>query len=233
MGNDTASNFTEYRARWHSVTLHSNTGSNRYYSFDRDLIHFVVLTAEAYEARVGPDFVRRQLEFLVADLAAVDRKQTPWIVILVHKNWKMATDAFADWSPVLQAANVDILFCGHAHLYTRFLPFNPITNETDTASVSADGTTYTNARFMTTIVAGAAGNHEGNNLFNKTGDDRLPAFTGVGNFGYGLFSALNATHATWTWKTIRQFKSEPANYTDTVTWVRTSASGGAAPAPPN
>ena len=211
-----------YRARFHSLSLHSNTGQNRFYSFDRGLAHFVVLTAEAYDAKAGPDFVENQLAFLRADLAAVDRAQTPWVVALAHKNSWMAPEAFADWSPLLQAAKVDVLFCGHAHQYVRYMPHDPVTNETDAACVSPSGDTYTNPRFMTTIVSGAAGNREGNNLFNKTGEERPPVFTGSGNVGYGLFTALNETHATWTWKTVKQFKTEPANYSDALTWVRTA-----------
>ncbi len=205
------------------MALHSNTGQARYYSFDRGLTHFVVLTAEAYDARVGPEFVSRQLEFLKADLAAVDRTQTPWVVVLVHRDWLSAPEAYVDWSPVMLAAKVDIVFCGHLHQYNRQIPYNPVTNETDKESVSADGATYTNARFFTTIVSGAAGNHEGNNLFNKTGDAPFPTYTGSGNYGYGLYTALNGTHAAWTWKTVKQFKTEKANYTDSLTWVRTTA----------
>ena len=222
LGEDSKNNFTEYRARFHSVAQHSNTGSARYYSFDRGLTHFVVLTAEVYAGRrpaKDAEFIRLQLAFLKADLAAVDRARTPWLVALVHKDWEMEPPAFADFSPVLRAAKVDILFCGHAHHYVRYVPYDPLTNETDDASVSADGATYTDARFMTVIVTGA--NKEGNNGYNKT--TSYPSFTGVGNFGYGLFTALNTTHATWTWKTVRQFQAGPANYSDTLTWVRTSS----------
>jgi len=48
-----------------------------------------------------------------ADLAAVNRSATPWVVALAHKDWTMGAEAFAAFSPVLQAANVDVLFCGH------------------------------------------------------------------------------------------------------------------------
>lgn len=225
LGEDSLHNFTEYRARFRSVALHSNTGSARYYSFERGLTHFVVLTAEVYDGRkphpADFGFIRQQLAFLKADLAAVDRVRTPWVVALVHKDWNMSPRAYADFTPVLQAAKVDVLFCGHVHHYARYVPYDPTTNETDDACVSADGATYTDARFMTVIVSGAAGCHEGNNPYNKTAS--YPSYTGVGNYGYGLFTAINATRATWTWKTVKQFGAGPANYSDTLTWVRTAS----------
>jgi len=234
LGEDSLHNFTEYRARFHSVALHSNTGSARYYSFDRGLVHFVVLTAEVYDGRrphpADFGFIRQQLAFLKADLAAVDRVRTPWVVALAHKDWNMSPLAYADFTPVLQAAKVDVLFCGHVHHYARYVPYDPTTNETDDASVSADGATYTDARFMTVIVSGAAGSHEGDNPYNKTAS--YPSYTGVGNYGYGLFTALDATRATWTWRTVKQFGAGPANYSDTLTWVRTASGAPSSEARP-
>ena len=119
LGADSAANFTQYKARFHSVSQNSNTGNNRYYSFSRGLTHFVVFSAEAYVFSVNASFLSNQLRFVKADLAAVDRSVTPWVVALVHKDWTMQPNAFADFSPVLEAAGVDVLFCGHVHYYNR------------------------------------------------------------------------------------------------------------------
>ncbi len=37
-------------------------------------------------------FLANQVAFMKADLAAVDRKATPWVVGLVHKDWTMQPD---------------------------------------------------------------------------------------------------------------------------------------------
>ena len=111
-----AANFTQYRARMHAVSLNSNTGNNIYYSFNRGLTHFLVFSAEAYLYARDEAFLANQLAFMKADLAAVDRAVTPWVVGLVHKDWSMEPEAFADFSPVLEAGGVDVLFCGHVHL---------------------------------------------------------------------------------------------------------------------
>ena len=119
-------NFSEYHARMYSVGAFgagkaSGTGTPRYYSFNRGLTHFLVFTAEAYTYHSGADFTSRQLAFMRADLAAVDRKVTPWVVALVHKAWWMEADAYADFTPVLIEGKVDILFCGHWHYYNRYV----------------------------------------------------------------------------------------------------------------
>jgi len=100
----------------HAVTLfagaNAGTNNNRYYSYNRGLTHFLVFTAESYVYSVDARFNAQQAAFMKADLAAVDRKVTPWVVALVHKDWTMQANAFADFSPVLEAGGVDVLFCG-------------------------------------------------------------------------------------------------------------------------
>ena len=89
-------NFTEYRARLHAVTLNAGknagTDSNRYYSFNQGLTHFIVFTAEAYLYARDETFLANQLAFMKADLAAVDRTVTPWVVGLCHKDWTMEAE---------------------------------------------------------------------------------------------------------------------------------------------
>jgi hypothetical protein len=109
-------NFTQYKSRFHSVSLSSNTGNNRFYSFNNGITHFVVFSAEAYLYARSEVFLENQLAFLKADLAAVDRKVTPWVVALAHKDWTMGAEAFAAFNPILIAGNVDVLFCGHVQL---------------------------------------------------------------------------------------------------------------------
>ncbi len=65
----------------------SGSGSNIFYSFDLGLTHFISFSAEAYAYRSGAELLANQLAFMTADLAAVDRSVTPWVVALVHKDW--------------------------------------------------------------------------------------------------------------------------------------------------
>jgi hypothetical protein len=99
--------------RFHSVSLNSNTGNNRYYSFNRGITHFIAFSAEAYLYARSEVFLANQLAFMNADLAAVDRKATPWVVALCHKDWTMETEAYNAFAPVLMQNKVDVLFVGH------------------------------------------------------------------------------------------------------------------------
>lgn len=155
-------NFTQYRARLHSVSLFSNTGNNIYYSFNQGLVHFIVFSAEAYLYARSADFIANQVNFMKADLAAVDRSATPWVVALVHKDWTMEPEAFADFYPVIEAGGVDILFCGHVHYYSRFYPYDAPSQKIDTASVSGplNNQVYTNPKYLVNIITGASGDRE-------------------------------------------------------------------------
>ncbi len=67
------------------MSLHAgaNSGSNNnlFYSFNQGLVHFIVFSAEAYAYNSGAAFLANQLAFMKADLAAVNRSVTPWVVV--------------------------------------------------------------------------------------------------------------------------------------------------------
>jgi len=60
----------------------SGSNSNIFYSFNLGLTHFLGFSAESYAYRSGPQLLANQLAFMKADLAAVDRQVTPWVVAL-------------------------------------------------------------------------------------------------------------------------------------------------------
>lgn len=214
-------NFTQYRARLRSVELHagvnSGSGSAIYYSFEQGLTHFLAFSAEAYAYSSGPELIANQLRFMQADLAAVNRTRTPWVVGLAHKDWTMQADAYADFSPVLESGGVDVLFVGHVHYYNRYLPFNPVTGRVDNSSVSPDTHTYTNPPYLVTIVTGAPGNQEDDDPCAAGG---VPSATCTSDYGYGFFTAVNATHATWRYKGVKTGAGAPSTYTDALTVIQ-------------
>lgn len=122
------------------------------------------------------------------------------------------------------------------------MPYNPITDKIDTAAVSADGSTYTNPQYMTTIVSGGAGNHEDESRYVKSAQ----SYTGMENYGcvprppscgrarplnrtpfpslpraprYGYWQAINSTVAKWTWHTVKK-NVGPADWSDALTIVQ-------------
>jgi hypothetical protein len=190
----------------------SGTGSARYYSFNEGLTHFLVFSAEAYTYKSGADFLANQLAFMKRDLAAVDRAATPWVVGLVHKAWWMESSAYADFTPVLTAGGVDIVFTGHWHYYNRYKPYNNLPGEVDDACISADGATYTNPKGIVVIITGAAGDKEDDSPYDKP----FPSYTGTQNYGYGLYTAVDAHTATWRFHTV-QPDNGAADYADALT----------------
>ena len=59
------------------------------------------------------------------------------------------------------------------------MPYDAVTGDVDSGSISADGSTYSNPKYMTTIVSGGAGNHEDESVYVK----KSPSYTGIENYG--------------------------------------------------
>jgi hypothetical protein len=97
------------------------------------------------------------------------------------------------------------------------MPYDSVTGEVDTASVSADGATYTEPKYPTVIVTGASGDIEKDDAYTK----ESPSFTGTENYGWGIWTPLNSSHATWSFKTVKADGAGPADYTDALTIVKT------------
>lgn len=79
VGNHEAANgFSEWSHRfsWYN-TLAKQSGSDSifFYSYNHGLVHFVHISTEHTPAEA----------WLEADLAAVDRKATPWVIAVGHK----------------------------------------------------------------------------------------------------------------------------------------------------
>lgn len=93
--------------------------SERWYSFDRGDVHFVVLDSEL----VGSE----QLTWLEGDLATNERE---WTVATVHEppyssgEHGSAMDVREELCPLLERHGVDLVLSGHDHDYERTVPMN-------------------------------------------------------------------------------------------------------------
>ncbi len=87
----------------------------------------------------------------------------------------------------------------------------------DKACISADGSTYTNPKYLVNIVTGASGDREDDDKCNS-GDAN--SYTCSENYGWGVFQALNATHATWQFHTVRADGPGAKDYSDSLTIVQ-------------
>ena len=196
-------------------------GDALWYSFDAGLVHFVALdTAGPWFDKLGMQanftvgqdggevflngldgcawnpttrrlYRDEMMAWLEADLAAVDRSKTPWVVGYGHTAWYM--QGYANWSAIDDIANrhgMDLWFGAHVHSYQRFFPLRnaPCTNwstppsqpaavdfgcaethEYDDFSKGIGNNTYRNPKWMVSIVGGNPGNDELTNQYPNEG----------------------------------------------------------------
>ena len=95
------------------------------YSYDYGDVHFAVLDTQQEElAQWQPDLLTRQTQWLAADLAASNKK---WKIVLMHRTPFRYQDGRlneigAAFIPVIESNNVDLVFSGHNHSYSRSAP---------------------------------------------------------------------------------------------------------------
>ena len=94
-----------------------------YYSVDVGLVHVVVTSIETDFTTGSP-----QLAWLNADLAKVNRSQTPWVLAAHHRNmygniyYNMESYMRKYLEPLYQQYDVDLVISGHVHAYWRTCP---------------------------------------------------------------------------------------------------------------
>jgi hypothetical protein len=170
-----------------------------YYSFNAGPVHFVAINTESNGDLPGffaPGTA--QYEWIAADLAAVDRAVTPWIVVFGHRPFYCAHKTssscdltgpmFREWlEPLFLSAKVDLVLQAHRHSYARSYP---VANGTRT------GTAYADPAAPVYVVQGAAGNMEGQDGTTK---DPYEYFAAQSiRFGYSVFVADAARSLAFT-----------------------------------
>lgn len=132
----------------------------QWYSFDYGNAHFVILDDQSSGATLDA-----QIEWLAADLAAVDRARTPWVFVAHHEStYSCSTNHGSNRSlrrrvqPIFDTHRVDAVFSGHDHHYERSKPLRGLDGggngmlaaaTEDGAPIAESGTIY--------VVSGGAG----------------------------------------------------------------------------
>ncbi|THU55697.1 hypothetical protein C4D60_Mb11t09300 [Musa balbisiana] len=210
--------FVAYDSRWRMPYEESGSASNLYYSFDvAGAVHVVMLGSYA-------DFnaSSAQYKWLVADLAKVDRRITPWLVALLHAPWYNTNLAHQGegesmrqaMESLLYRARADVVFAGHVHAYERF------TRAYDNKA-NPCGPAY--------ITIGDGGNREGLALqFDKHHKSASLSLFREASFGHGRLKVVNGTHAHWSWH--RNDEDDGSTVGDQV-WVESLSASAACGGP--
>lgn len=67
--------------------------NNHWYSYNVGLVHFVAMSSEAYFSYAGKEI---QYAWIDADLSAVNRSVTPWVVVYGHRSVYCSCDSDCD-----------------------------------------------------------------------------------------------------------------------------------------
>lgn len=205
-------NFTGFKHHFRMPSQPSGGTGNFWYSFDNGMAHFIQLDTETDlgHGYVGPDEIGgsegegaspvnatmdAQTAWLEADLAAVDRSKTPWVIVAGHRPWylsssddgticSMCKDVF---EPLLVKHNVDLVLSGHSHVYERQSPI---------ANGHIDPRELNNPSSPWYITNGAAGHYDGLDLLDSPRKpySRFGLDTNNATYGWSRLTFHNRTH---------------------------------------
>ena len=118
---------TQYRFGYTGMPTGGRKDGAMYFSYEVGPAHVISL-ASFYPGGFGAASPLTQ--WLVADLAAIDRSKTPWVLVSLHAPWYNSNTAHQgdgeDMRAALEAmlvkAGVAAIFTGHVHAYERTYP---------------------------------------------------------------------------------------------------------------
>ncbi|TMW64559.1 hypothetical protein Poli38472_011439 [Pythium oligandrum] len=168
-----------------------------WWSVDIGLTHHVMISSEH-------DFTPSSVmyKWLEQDLAQVDRRKTPWLILHTHRplycsvrfagDYKLSLSLRRHLEPLLAKYHVDLVFSGHYHAYERTCPvFDGYCRDSVRGN---DGFEHVQAPVH--IMVGAAGA----DLATGQYYDVSWRAAALMDFGYGRLHVHNTTHAHFEFK---------------------------------
>lgn len=229
---ETALDFYAYRNLFDYMP-NNNGSQSMYHSFNVGLAHVVMISSEVYFNVLphGLGLLPQMYAWLEADLAAVDRSVTPWIITGEHRPiYCSANDDNDECHTVsnfiragiagqygveelLYRYGVEVNFAAHEHSYERNYP---VYNYTWNASLPADQQ-YIDFDRTVHILTGAAGCPENEDPWQPANASNPFSAVRINDYGYGYLRILNATHLVWEYR-----DDETGAILDSVTLVKHS-----------
>jgi Icc-related predicted phosphoesterase len=196
---DSDHQFIAYLSRFSNPSL-SNNKRELYYSYNVGYVHFIMIAGycsqmKSVYQRPNPcvDNSTAQLEWLQMDLKSIDRKITPWIIVIFHQpyvnsNFKhnMRTEGHSmedDVEDTLYTYGVDLVLSGHVHAYERSCRVYKYE-------------CVDNAPYYITI--GDGGNAEGLSTHWLHPQPEWSLYRQA-SYGHGELIVFNTTHMSWKW----------------------------------
>ncbi|RFU24992.1 hypothetical protein B7463_g11347, partial [Scytalidium lignicola] len=141
----------------------------------------------------------QQYQWLAADLAAVDRTKTPWIIAMSHRPMYSSetasyeSDVRAAFQGLMLEHGVDAYLSGHIHWYERMWPLTS-SGAVDKASIINNNTYYTNAGVsMAHLINGMAGNIESHSELGSAKVAAKTAYLDTTHYGFNKLTFFNST----------------------------------------
>jgi hypothetical protein len=189
--------FRNYLYRYPTPYLASESSSPLWYAIRRASAHVIVLSSYAPYVKYTP-----QYRWLREELQKVDRKKTPWLIVLMHVPIYNSNEAhfmegesmrsvFESW---FVEYKVDVIFAGHVHAYERSYRISNINY-----NVSAgDCYPVPDESAPVYITVGDGGNQEG--LAGRFRDPQ-PEYSAFreSSYGHSTLEIKNKTHAIYHW----------------------------------
>lgn len=208
-------NFTGYINHFRMPSNESKGTGNFWYSFDHGMAHYIQLDTETDLGHgfIAPDepggsddedsgpfntIMNAQTTWLANDLAAVNRSQTPWIIVAGHRPWYVSTQNVSSnvcwmckdvFEPLFIQYNVDLVLSGHQHVYERNAPL---------ANGVVDPNELNNPSAPWYITNGIGGHYDGLDpfLFPLQTYQRFGLDISNATYGWSRLTFNNCTHLT-------------------------------------
>jgi len=205
--------FGQYRARFDMMPGGAEVRkySSCFHSFNVGLVHVVMFSSEAF-FNVGAHsllMLPDQFAFVEADLQAVDRSVTPWIITMAHQPMYCSPNDDDDdchsllslmrdgvlgefgFEKLINAYGVEMHFGAHEHSYERNVPVYQYAFDASKMGPEA----YVDFNRTVHILSGAAGCPENQDGWQANGNPF--SVVRINDYGYGRLSPVNFTHMHW------------------------------------
>ena len=210
--------FGQYRTRFNQMPGGAavRKAQSVFHSFNVGLLHIILFSSEAfftvgeYSLLLLPDM----FAFVEADLAAVDRTVTPWIITLAHQPMYCSPNDDNDdchslvslmrdgvlgqfgFEELINRYGVEMHFGAHEHAYERNYPVYQYEWSSNVTGAAA----YVDFKRTVQMISGAAGCPENTDPWQANSTANAFSAFRVADYGYGRLHVLNKTHLYWEYQ---------------------------------